>query len=300
MVEEVQNGLAVYSKEEIMDMEFPVGEAWWGDTLFDKGYRVVLTGHPGCGKSIFALNMIGALVMDEPFLGEEVVPAEHKVLYLDAELQLKELQKRIRKIETKYSLDHLFVLKPTRREPIKLDDAAHIEALISFIKEGGYTIFIIDPLSEFHDKDENNASDLKQVCEKIDLIVEETGVGVIILHHLPKSGNMPRGSTYLTGWADLVFNIGVSKCKKDDVDVLNMYFNKKRYVAIDNKNNIERDRNMIYSWHKKPTITACVEEALMENVDISNEDLYIKVKEAGFEPNEASIRKIRSRIDPSI
>ena len=110
---------------------------------------------------------------------------------------------------------------------------------------------------------------------------------------------MPRGTTALTGWADLVFNIGVSKSKKEGVDLLNMYFNKKRYVAIDNKNNIERDENMIYTWHKKPTITAAIEEAMMENCDISNEDLYKKVAEAGFEVNEASIRKIRTRIDPN-
>ena len=281
---------SIVETKDLLTMDFPDSDPWWGDTLFAKEQKLLLTGAAGVGKTFFALNLAGALEKDEPFIGEEVYPKGNKILYIDAEVQLSKMKERIINISKKYDMSHVHFFNCQSNWGISLIEVDHVDAICDIVNENGYNIVILDCLAEFHNGDENSEHDIKTVCDSIDYIIKKTGCSIILVHHTGRSGHHPRGSSYLDGWCETWIN--VSKYK----DSFGLYVNKSRNSETFHRTGIEFTNNFIYDWKpKEPTKQDIVDQLFLENRETTNDDISKKFKELGIDVSRQYVRKMKQR-----
>jgi hypothetical protein len=155
----------------------------------------------GLGKTWFALSLAIAITRGESFLGY-AVQRPWRVLYIDGEMTMSDLQDRIRKLEPAPSPDLLML--PSERlfneaRPINLhdpNDQAAVDRAIAALAERNMApdVIVVDNLSSLSGGvDENDNSQLDNILQWL-LSLRHRGVAVILIHHAGKSGKQ-RGAS---------------------------------------------------------------------------------------------------------
>jgi len=107
-------------------------------------------------------------------------------------------------------LDSLYVHSCDRS--LRLDqEPKEIEAVIAKVKPD---IVCLDPLIEFHHREENSASEMQQVMRGLDYLRDKYGVAIIVTHHCGKPGDrlgadQLRGSSAIFGKGDSYIMLSV-------------------------------------------------------------------------------------------
>jgi len=132
-------------------------------------------------KTFFTLQLALSVSHNKSFL--ELQPTKaHKVMYVNLELKMGKLQKRMRKMANNLSIDNkssdliILNLRQYTLEPIL--DVVEKEALIH-----EPAIIIIDPLYLVHDGDENKTQDMKRVLGRLGGICGKSNASLILVHH---------------------------------------------------------------------------------------------------------------------
>jgi len=195
--------------------------------LLPKGGRLLITGAPKVGKSIFAQNLACSIAAGIPFLAtskgggfpgfgianSNPTPG-HRVLLLDRELSKRSLYDRLNTLmdgrpgyqlaEEKLLIDHDFALR------LDADNAAN--QLINLVTANSAEVVILDTAYKFFGGgDFESSRSLTKVFAVLDEVIAETGVSIILTHHQKKGSNarneMPdvdsvAGSFLWTGWVN--------------------------------------------------------------------------------------------------
>jgi hypothetical protein len=194
--------------------------------LLPKGGRLLVTGAPKVGKSIFAQNLALSIASGIPFLArggfagfkiawddpQHRAPG-HRVLLLDRELSKRSLYDRLNTLmdgrpgyqaaEDKLLIDHDFALR------LDADNAAG--QLINLIQANSAEVIILDTAYKFFAGDMENAKSVATAFAALDKAIQETGVSVVLTHHHRKGGSngarseapspdQVMGSFLWTGW----------------------------------------------------------------------------------------------------
>lgn len=69
---------------------------------------------------------------------------------------------------------------------INICDAGHQAAFLHVLKDIKPKLVIVDTLSRVHAADENSNGEMSQVLARFEHVAQETGAGVLILHHVSK------------------------------------------------------------------------------------------------------------------
>lgn len=165
--------------------ELPRGAAMVGGGLLDEKSIQVLGGPSKVGKSMLALNQALSIAAGIPFLLTFEVPMPRRVLYVQAEIAPRPLQRRLQRMVRSEGIgpdaqEKLFVasakgLKVTTRDGwTRVRDAA---------KEVGAEVLVIDPLSRFFTGDENKAGDAQRLVDALDGFVASLNLSVVLVHH---------------------------------------------------------------------------------------------------------------------
>jgi hypothetical protein len=145
--------LTVRTAAQILAIPEPVRDPLLGP-LLDRGYRTVVVGDTGHGKTSFALQMLGAVVKGETMLGYDGAGAG-PALVVDLEQGLRSIKRGLREAGLDGRDDVLYVTVP---DGLALDrDPEHLRALDAVLAEYRPALLLLDPYYKAHRADDPNA-----------------------------------------------------------------------------------------------------------------------------------------------
>lgn len=173
------------------------------ESWLERGSIAIIGGKQKIGKSILSLNIATRLVLGEDFLGFRV-PKPRKVLLYQQEISAEQMKERTDKIfgnnDSSPKLDNLFTYTNPPEEIIKITKSQDRARLHEDIEECRPDLVIFDPLSTFHNSNENDEQEMSRVFDCFSKIRNKFKVGVLIIHHIGKPSLAPRnGSHQLRG-----------------------------------------------------------------------------------------------------
>jgi replicative DNA helicase len=181
--------LKTWTGVQLLNTEFTRNEMIGGGIL-SKGHLAVLAGAPKSGKSLLMLDMLSCLLTGTSWLGCPV-PNACRVLLLSGEGGPNMIRDRIGMMTSRLNpeaLERLFVWWPQEGDTLSLSQPESRRLVIERAKEYGADLIVIDPLVRLHGANENDTSEMRDLCEHIREINRRTGAGVLVLHHTRKPG----------------------------------------------------------------------------------------------------------------
>jgi len=149
-----------------------------------RGYRTVLGGHTGEGKTSLALAFLRAILLGEDFLGWSGAGGGLRALVLDAEQGLRTIKRRLREAGL-YESDELdYVRVP---DGLALDsDQRHVAEVARVLAVGGYDVVLADPLYKLHRGDSNAEREAVDLMRRFDAWRAEYGFALLLPAHCRK------------------------------------------------------------------------------------------------------------------
>lgn len=108
------------------------------------------------------------------------------------------------------NLDPMTVPFHYGQQSFAVDETEGRDLLIQFIKAVKPILLVLDPFISFYEGDENSAHEVRRFCKNIDVLIEDYGVSVAIIHHANKKDDI-RGSGVLYAWADSVLEFKLQR-----------------------------------------------------------------------------------------
>ena len=160
----------------------PPAYEWLVKGLICKGDTTLIVGEPNVGKSWISLSLAVAMANEhETWVGHEL-NHHGKVLYVDEENPHDVVYHRLKQLGAE-KVDNLRYL---HRQGVRLD--RNFDRLLDEAITYEPTMIVLDSLTRFHTKDENNAGEMASLFnDSINVLCRETGAAVLILHHTNKS-----------------------------------------------------------------------------------------------------------------
>lgn len=180
IVKESVNGAYHYKS---LDLSLsPPAYDWLVQGLICKGDTTLLVGEPNVGKSWISLSLATAMVdANDTWLGYPM-HGGGKVLYIDEENPHDVVYNRIKKLGMK----NFNNLRYLHRQGVRLD--RNFDKLLDEAITYEPSMIVLDSLTRFHTKDENNAGEMASLFnDSINALCRETGAAVLILHHTNKT-----------------------------------------------------------------------------------------------------------------
>ena len=217
--EELSLADLIIAADELMEMDLPEDE-YIIEPFLPAGSLIMIYAERGLGKTWFALSLAIAITKGEDFLAYKV-ERPWRVLYIDGEMRLNQLKKRIRSLDPTPSAD-LMILSSEKLfkagRPINLhdpEDQTAIDSAIAVLGEQGKApdVVVVDNLSSLSGGvDENDNSQLDTLLRWL-LTLRHRGMAVILIHHAGKSGKQ-RGASRREDLLDT--SIALDQPKLDD------------------------------------------------------------------------------------
>lgn len=182
----------VMSENDIQNLPSP---QWLVEGLIQESTICMLAGPGGLGKSFLALGIARAMASGGPFFGKKT--QQGKTLYVVGE-GAAAFGDRTRAWDEAH---------PTLQVPadgiayvtqgVNLKDPASVETLATMVKDGDYSLVILDTLSQLAYLDnENNNAEVALTFRAIKSIRDaREGTTVLVLDHTPVNGGKVRGAT---------------------------------------------------------------------------------------------------------
>lgn len=177
--------------------------------------RLLIAGKPKVGKSIFAENLALSLAAGIPFLNRFKPDHPTRVLLLDRELSKRSLFERLMALSDyrpgyRAAWDNLCV---DHDMMVKIDQPDAYEKLHKLVKHNGVEVIMLDTAYKFVTGDLESSTRMSKAFDVLDKLIHETGVAIVLTHHIRKSqGNSAgknqdspdpdnvAGSFLWTGW----------------------------------------------------------------------------------------------------
>ncbi|MDA7649418.1 AAA family ATPase [Akkermansiaceae bacterium] len=192
------------------DMKIPDREILLSP-FFKAGDYGMIFAPRGVGKSWLSLMIAKALTESGPLGNHWEAPQEKKALYLDAEMNLSDLQNRCRHLaienEKFHVLSHEIVFTESLdKVSLNLADPSQQKALKEHCLSERIDVLILDNLSTaFNGLNENESDSWEQVSPWL-LELRRHGISVILVCHAGRNGNI-RGTSRREDMAHWILNL---------------------------------------------------------------------------------------------
>lgn len=192
--------LKPFTLRELYDEEFPPIQ-WVADTLIPLGCLGAITGESNAYKSFLTLVLSQAVATGTPYLGHFPTPVG-KVLVVDEENSRRMIEQRFKNMGIEANDDILFL----SHTGLQIDREAQRAKLLQYIDTLKPRLVIMDSMVRLHGRDENSATEMRQVMNALRSLVAPDR-SVIFIHHHKKEQGFARksGSGSLRGSTD-IFN----------------------------------------------------------------------------------------------
>lgn len=181
-------------------------DEWIWNGYLPKSGMILLSALWKAGKTTLLSHLLRALSSDGTFLGREVKAA--KVLYVSEEGE----QHWVRRRDTMGLRDNAgFYLQPFKVRPVPSEWREFVAQLAKDVKEYEFDLVVFDTLAKLWPvREENDAGDVDDALMPL-WDVTKAGAGVLMIHHLRKSGGSEytgsRGSGALSAFPDIVIEL---------------------------------------------------------------------------------------------
>lgn len=199
---------------------------WMIEGLWSDKSHGIIAGEPKTRKSYLGIDIGLSVATGTDCLGHFPVTKPGPVLMIQEEISDAEMRKRLRFIAASKGLggkvhrkgDELSVYLPEpiplylrNRQQFSLDSDEHLEELNRQIVDKAISLVIFDPLQMMLGSvDENSASQVRPILQKLLKLKEATDVGIMIVHHYSKAsatnpkvgGQRMLGSQAFHGWVE--------------------------------------------------------------------------------------------------
>jgi archaellum biogenesis ATPase FlaH/5S rRNA maturation endonuclease (ribonuclease M5) len=180
IVKESLNGNYHYNNLDLSAV--PPSYNWLVQGLICKGDTTLLVGEPNVGKSWISLSLAVAMADGAATWLGHTMNNHGKVLYVDEENPHDVVYHRLKQL----GIQNHDNLRYLHRQGVRLD--RNFDKLLDEAITYEPTMIVLDSLTRFHTKDENNAGEMASLFnDSINVLCRETGAAVIILHHTNKS-----------------------------------------------------------------------------------------------------------------
>jgi hypothetical protein len=185
--------LDVLTARELCALPDPPVEARLLGELVVRGYRTVIGGDTGAGKSTFALAVLAAIIGGCEFLGFSGAGG-CRALVLDLEQGIRSVKRRLREagLEESETVDYVRV-----PDGLSLGDATEQEAVKALLARG-YDVVLLDPWYKAHLGDSNAERETTDLMRLLDGWREEHGFALLLPMHTRKPPPAEVGPRKLT------------------------------------------------------------------------------------------------------
>jgi hypothetical protein len=162
---------------------------------------------PKHGKSYWTISLSVCYAMGVEFFGKKL-GGSGRVLYIAAEGGGKAVRNRIGRFAEKLGIDMVELCNRLKVVTwgIGLDNAETVKEFLA-LNPGPWDLIVADTLARNMTGDENLTADMNLVIKGVDLIRQETGGSVIVVHHQGWSKVRTRGSSALLGALDAQIHV---------------------------------------------------------------------------------------------
>lgn len=224
-----------WSWKEIDAKEFPE-DRWIVKNLFPREGISIFASISGEGKSLLLMHLAKCLSEGKPWFGhQDFKTTRTRVLYVNLEMSVSEIQRRGRKIGFDPENEDLIILNEddfNLNEPLGQDDLKY-KWLLNFIYNQKIGVVIIDTFRAVSGGlKEEKAEEIRKFFQKF-MVLKNSGISIIFLEHVRKptqmEGKIPRkeqllGSQDKTACVEILLMI-----RRDDVTGnINVYQRKNR------------------------------------------------------------------------
>ncbi|MDR2628912.1 MAG: AAA family ATPase [Puniceicoccales bacterium] len=177
---------------------------------FREGSLGFIFGRRGAGKTWFAWDMAICVSRGVAY-GPWKCEMPRKTLYVDGEMPLRSMQERL-KLLNPNPTGNLFIMSRERlmdeaRMLLNLCEPCWQEALLTYCVEEKIKVVFLDNLSSLcWGMKENEADSWEQVLSWL-LMLRQSGIAIIIVHHANRDGNEMRGTSRREDAADWVIKV---------------------------------------------------------------------------------------------
>jgi hypothetical protein len=200
-IQEVRASWTRYVGNDILDMK---PRKWLVGGWLPLDATVLLYSDPGVGKSFYALSLALQVASGGEWVGESLAEAL-PVLYVAAERPTDQRDRaEAWSLYYEEDLPQKFTLMEAATPP-QLTNPLDVAAICQEIRDTGAKLVVLDTYARMTlGLEENASSATSPVVEALDQIRKATeGGSVFVVHHKPKGGDTPRGSTALLGGVDM-------------------------------------------------------------------------------------------------
>lgn len=170
------------------------------DGFLFRGQLAELVGKPGSGKTFAALSMALSVASGARWCGHGV-PSAAPVIYVAAEGASGIRARVLAWCQTKGidpdSLEERFHVVP---RAVQMGEDDHIAQVLALVKRTGAALVVFDTLARCTaGLEENSATDQGKAIQRADMINQQTGAAVLVVHHTAVHSERPRGSSAWDG-----------------------------------------------------------------------------------------------------
>ncbi len=187
--------------------------------LLWKGSKLLLSAPKKSGKSSIVQQLAFSLAGICPIFEPLESTRKNKVLYMQFEMHEEIVRERLEATGWNLPEDQVYIGSAPH---LKLDDRVSFlkfKAVVGALKPD---VLILDPLYNLHNRDENEASDMQIVFDRLDELIRDLDLALILVHHHRKeySGpggdqsspeNRARGTSKLQDWPDTLVTIDADR-----------------------------------------------------------------------------------------
>lgn len=212
------------SLEELAKDLRPIEWVWRG--WIPRGMITLLGAVPGAGKSFLALDLAKRVIQGDQWPdGQPNLAKRRNIVYVDAE-QVPQLANE-RALSWGMPRDRIYFLLPEADDMIDFGLPRYRDQLTEMVAQLTPELVILDSLSSISSKGENNVEDVRLVMGFLNVLAQEYGIGLVLIHHLRKGSNNGqmklwdvsiddfRGSGHIIAMARSVLGLSVVQTSPD-------------------------------------------------------------------------------------
>lgn len=180
------------------------------DGIFPANTICQLNAQFKCGKTTLVTNLVHCLAERGPFLGQFGIHPGFKgnVAHWNLEVSQTTLLSWYRKqAMAPEALGRVFPLSVRGNLRLDFSNEMAVEWTIKWLQNNNIKVWIVDPLSKLFREDENNNLELNRWWLKLEHIMAEARVKLVLLvHHTGHSNQRARGASAMMGNPDVLLN----------------------------------------------------------------------------------------------
>jgi hypothetical protein len=177
--------LQVLSAPEVMRLPEPNADGYLLGPLIFRGYRIVIGGHTGHGKTTLVMHMVASAVNGTDFLDSHWHGRGGlKALIVDVEQGTKSIKRVLREVGLESNPNVKYLRVP---DGLALDtDEDAINFMEKTFLEGQFDVVVADPLYKLSRGDANDAQAATELCRRFDAWRDRFGWALLIPQHCRK------------------------------------------------------------------------------------------------------------------